>query len=153
MFWKARLAVLPVAVVAAGIGAYALGPGKHDNLSPFPGEPVRALSVRVVDGDTVVIAGERVRLSDLDAPEMPGRARCQREVQLAVAAKVKLTTILSVDGADIRLLRDLARPKDRYGRTLGRIIVNGEDVAAPLIAAGVARPWRGRSSNWCGPND
>jgi micrococcal nuclease len=109
------------------------------------------VSWRVIDGDTADIDGERVRISNLDAPEMPGRARCAREAELAVAAKAKLTTILSVRGARIELIRDTIRPKDRYGRTLGRITVDGVDVAEPLTAAGVARPWRGRSSDWCSP--
>lgn len=160
MIWKARLAVLPLALVAAGVGAYALDRGYSADFAELigaapNGQIVRSVGEsvtrwRVVDADTLVIqGGERIRVSNLDGPELPTRAHCQREATLGLEGKAKLNTILSVPGADIRLIRDTVRPLDRYGRTLGRITVNGEDVAQPMIAAGVARPWRGRSSQWC----
>jgi micrococcal nuclease len=134
--------------IGAAVATLAYAVQDHPTSSQSEGSPH---SIRTIDGDTVEFDGERVRISNLDAPEMPGRARCAREAELALAAKAKLTTILSVRGARIELIRDTIRPKDRYGRTLGRITVDGVDVAEPLTAAGVARPWRGRSSDWCSP--
>ena len=44
-----------------------------------------------------------------------------------------------------------AHPKspDRYGRTLARVLVDGEDVPCILIKEGYARPWTGRREDWC----
>ena len=40
---------------------------------------------------------------------------------------------------------------DRYGRRLARLSLDGTDVAQPLIAAGLARPYDGgRRAGWCG---
>ena len=114
------------------------------------GERVDLHTLRVVDGDTVVIGRERIRISNLDAPEMPGHAFCDREEQLARQAKQMLHDELFGPGKAVVLVRDVGRTHDKYGRTLAHLTVDGVDVADGLIAAGVARPWRGRSSNYCG---
>lgn len=104
-----------------------------------------------VDGDTIRVGEQRqsVRIANLDAPEI-GRARCTAEREAGEQAKLALQTLL--DNAlriDVRVERD--RPTDRYGRWLARVAVDGDDVGETLIAAGIARQWRGRPSDWCGP--
>lgn len=113
------------------------------------GEIVHTPDLRVVDGDTVVIGRERIRISNLDAPEMPGKARCEVERSLALKAKAELNRELMGPGKAVLLVRDVRRPRDKYGRTLAHLTVNGVDVADGLIGKGLARPWRGRSSDWC----
>ncbi len=39
--------------------------------------------------------------------------------------------------------------KDRYGRTLATVSVDGQDVGEILIAEGLARPWTGHRQPWC----
>lgn len=104
--------------------------------------------VVVVDGDTIKVAGETVRIENLDAPEMPNRAKCASEGKKALEAKALLQRL--IDRGTVTLVRNTKRPKDRYGRTLARVLVSGKDVAPVMIAAGVSREWKGRSSNWCG---
>lgn len=101
----------------------------------------------VVDGDTVWISGERIRLADIDAPEMDGR--CTRERDLAMRSTHRLADLLSGpyeirrgDPADGRL-------QDRYGRTLGVVRVGGTSVGTILVDEGLAQPWRGRKAQWC----
>lgn len=115
----------------------------------LPKETPPAFSVRVIDGDTIDLNGERIRIANIDAPEMPGRAACPHEAELALSARRMLQAQIDLDPTSIEIVRQVVRPKDRYGRTLARVYVTGEDVADALIAAGVARPWRGRSSEWC----
>lgn len=103
---------------------------------------------RIIDGDTLEISGETIRIENLDAPEMPGRAKCKSEGDLALRARDQLAAI--VREGTITLRRNAERPVDRYGRTLAVVLVDGQDVAPQMILAGVARPWRGRSSDWCG---
>ena len=38
---------------------------------------------------------------------------------------------------------------DRYGRVLATVRRDDEDLGAALIAAGLARAWRGRRESWC----
>jgi len=101
----------------------------------------------VVDGDTVWIDGEKIRLADIDAPDP--RGRCDAESALARLSTARLAQLLQGefmvqrgDPVDGRLL-------DRHGRTLAVISINGKSVGVALIADGLARPWKGRKESWC----
>lgn len=103
-----------------------------------------------IDGDTLRVGSgaQTVRIVNLDAPEI-GRARCPAERAKGEQAKAALQMML--DGAtriDVRVERD--RPADRYGRWLARIAIDGRDAGEAMVAAGHARPWAGRPSDWCG---
>lgn len=97
----------------------------------------------VVDGDTLWLAGEKIRLEGIDAPEMDGR--CETERALARRATMRLAQLLA--GGGIELRRNGA---DRYGRTLATIDVDGRDVGERLVREGLARTWTGRRESWCG---
>ena len=106
--------------------------------APAPG------AVRVVDGDTLDLGGERVRISNIDAPEMPPKSRCPSEAEGALAASARLEQL--VRQGPLTLERT---GEDRYGRTLARVYVDGADAGEALIAAGLVRPWEGRRRSWC----
>ncbi len=107
--------------------------------------------VRVIDGDTVDVdcAGEgllRTRLVGFDTPEVfsPG---CPSELALGTQATRALERKIRLSG-DMRI--DF-RGSDRYGRRLARLSLDGRDVAQPMIAEGLARPYDGgRRRSWCG---
>jgi endonuclease YncB( thermonuclease family) len=61
----------------------------------------------------------------------------------------QLFTLIPVATVPVNLEPNQTRPRDQYGRTLAVVLADGRDVAEPLIATGLVRPWRGRSSNWC----
>lgn len=103
--------------------------------------------IRVTDGDTIRLGDERIRIENLDAPEVGERARCEYEARMGDAATVALEALLQ--SGEVTITRNTKRPKDRYGRTLAVVLVDGKDVAPRMIYLGVARPWTGRSSNWC----
>jgi endonuclease YncB( thermonuclease family) len=100
--------------------------------------------VRVIDGDTLDLGGERVRLVNIDAPEMPPKAKCSAEADGALAATARLRTL--VGGGALTLERTGV---DRYGRTLAHVYVAEADVGQSLIDAGLVRPWEGRRRSWC----
>lgn len=106
---------------------------------------------RVIDGDTVEIGGEIVRLANIDTPETGPRALCEAERRLGNLAKARLKALMGA-GA-VRLVRgDPAdgRLKDRHGRTLALVYAGGVEVGAVLVSEGLARPWTGRRLPWCG---
>ena len=103
-------------------------------------------AVWVIDGDTIDVRGERIRVVNLDAPDVGSHAKCSLEEQRGQAAKTYAIAI--VREADEVGLAD-REGLDRYGRSLARVTLDGEDFAAMMIAAGNGRPWRDRSSNWC----
>lgn len=114
----------------------------------------RAQVLNVIDGDTVearvhVWMGQevltRIRLKDIDAPEMTGACGAERELALAsrnrVAALVGSTDILLMD----------VKPDKYFGRVVARIVgTDGRDVGNLLLEEGLARPYRGgRREAWC----
>lgn len=97
------------------------------------------------DGDSLLIVetGERIRLLGVDTAEL--KARCQAELDLALAAKRFTAEQLARGPVTI------TRPRlDKYGRTLAVVRINGEDLARLLIGAKLGRPYAGgRREGWC----
>ena len=92
---------------------------------------------RVIDADTLEVAGQHIRLGGIDAPEMSELCTdTQGEVwACGVWATQQARELLN--GQTVRCT-DLG---DRsYARIVGRCYLNGRDLAVLLIEAGAARP-------------
>ena len=108
--------------------------------------PAEASSCRALDGDTYICRGERIRLENVDAPEL--HARCDAELEAARAARAFAQAAL--DGAREIKIEVGRRARDRYGRTLAHVLVDGKDLGELLIGVGLARPYHGeRRRGWC----
>jgi len=91
----------------------------------------------VTDGDTVVLSdSRRVRIIGINAPELDKPS--ERALKTAAAAaKAKIEKSIE-QNRTVRLVRGV-EDLDRYGRTLGHVILsNGDSVAASLLSAGLA---------------
>lgn len=87
---------------------------------------------RVIDGDTIVIAGgERVRYVGIDAPEL--RPRPEPFAREALEANRRLA-----QGRYVRLVPGVTE-RDRFGRLLRYVIADGVLVEAELVREGLAR--------------
>lgn len=108
-------------------------------------------TVQVVDGDTLRIGAEKIRIANIDAPETQ-KAKCDAERRLGLVAKARLEMLLKSGTITIRRgdPQD-GRMKDWRGRTLGTLAVDGRDVGEVLISENLARPWTGRREPWCNP--
>jgi endonuclease YncB( thermonuclease family) len=100
----------------------------------------------VVDGDTFWLSGEKIRIADINAPETHG-AQCASELALGEAATRRLTSLLNAGPFS---LEAGPRDHDRYGRLLRTVTRRGHSLGEQLVAEGLAEPWRGRRSSWCG---
>lgn len=105
---------------------------------------------RVVDGDTLHLtcAGVRhkVRLLGFDTPEV-SRPGCAGEAVAGARATRVLQALVAT--GPVTALR--FEGKDRYGRDLGALAIGGRDVAAVMLASGLARVYDGgRRQGWCG---
>lgn len=91
----------------------------------------------VIDGDTLVIAGQSIRLEGIDAPEF--KQLCTKTGVgggIWPAGRVATATLQRwVRGADVRC-RVVGR--GRYGRLLGRCATAGVDLNAAMIRHGLA---------------
>jgi micrococcal nuclease len=104
--------------------------------------------IRVIDGDTLEDMRDDItyRIVNIDTPETGSRARCSAERELGNRATATVRTLIS------QTRRVDVRPTvrtDRYGRTIAFVVLDGHDMGETLIAAGLARPWRGRREPWC----
>ena len=99
----------------------------------------------VVDGDTLWYAGEKIRLADINTPEV-SRPQCAREAALGARASARLLALLN-EGAFT--LETVERDRDAYGRLLRTVTREGESVGTVLVREGLAEEWRGRRSGWC----
>jgi endonuclease YncB( thermonuclease family) len=98
----------------------------------------------VVDGDTIEIRGERVRLFGIDAPEsgqtcsVSGQPyRCGQQAALALA-----------DHIGQRTVRCEQRDRDRYGRIVAVCWVADEDISRWLVEQGWALAFRKYSTRY-----
>ncbi len=105
---------------------------------------VKAGLVRVIDGDTFEVDGERIRIADIDTPEVNGR--CAHESELAARATGRMRDLLHQGPFD---LNPIARDEDRYGRKLRIVTRDGRSLGDILVAEGLARTWSGRREPWC----
>jgi len=94
---------------------------------------------RVIDGDTIELeSGQRVRLVQIDTPEVYNGFECYGPEASAIAKR------LLPSGTPVRLLLEPASdPVDRYGRLLRYVVraSDGLNVNLRLVAVGATAPW------------
>lgn len=114
-------------------GGYHLAPGKKPSSSLFlpPSQRrhdsglISAHQITVIDGDTIRIGAERIRLRGIDAPELSepnGWAATQRLRDLLSTGSIQL----------------IPYGRDVYDRVVADVFVNGENVADMLKREGWA---------------
>jgi endonuclease YncB( thermonuclease family) len=89
---------------------------------------------RVIDGDSLVVAGVEIRLYGIDAPEY--RQYCFRRGR-PWACGIDATRTLRALIAS-RPVACRGREEDRYGRTVATCAVDGRDLGAAMVAGGHA---------------
>ena len=133
-----RLLVL-LALVALGVVATVLVWQRLDDTSPADDDGRWVRVDHVVDGDTVVVkGGTRVRLVQIDAPEVAGgRAECFGNEAREAARR------LLPEGSEVRLERDPATDdEDEFGRLLRYAVRrDATNVNVRLVADGAAAPY------------
>lgn len=89
-----------------------------------------ALACIAIDGDTIKCGRTSVRIIGIDAPEMPGHCRAGRDCAPGdgKASKARMAELLK---GKITLRR---HGKDKYGRTLAHVRVNGRLIACDMLA-------------------
>jgi endonuclease YncB( thermonuclease family) len=99
----------------------------------------------VVDGDTFWLEGVKIRIADINTPEVSD-PQCGEEAALGARATDRLVELLNAGGFS---LQAVDREKDAYGRTLRIVIRGGASIGDTLVAEGLAETWTGRRRNWC----
>ncbi len=100
----------------------------------------------VVDGDTLWLNGTKIRVADIDTPEI-SQPRCPAEKALGDRATERFIELLNQ--GPFELARLGSRDTDRYGRSLRIVLRNGHSIGDQLVQEGLARTWTGRREPWC----
>ena len=105
---------------------------------------------RVIDGDTIVVAEQLVRLHGIDAPELDQtfwwRGRCISCGTMAMAALEALTAGVS--------MRCEVVERDRHGRLVAKCFSpDGVDIGRRLVSAGWALAYRQYSTDYVDAED
>jgi micrococcal nuclease len=100
----------------------------------------------VVDGDTLWVNGVKVRVADIDAPEVFS-PRCAAEKALGDRATARLLGLINQGPFTMRAWE--GRDADKYGRKLRVLMRDGQSLGDVLVSEGLARTWSGRRLPWC----
>ena len=101
--------------------------------------PAEAAPIRVIDGDTIVFHGEKLRLEGIDAPELGQRCSdaagkkwaCGQETKARLAALTSLGKVTCSGNSH-----------DAYGRRIATCFVSGRNINADLVRSGHALAFR-----------
>ena len=100
----------------------------------------------VVDGDTIWLNGVKIRIADIDTPEIFS-PKCANEKAQGERAKYRLLELLNA--GPFQVVRNGSRDRDRYGRLLRVIERDGQSLGMILVSEGLAHVWDGRKHPWC----
>ena len=159
------LPLLPLALVAVGVGGglttmldrsglsdWLLGARQsaapaasqlHSGQFGFCSGSVRVTCV--VDGDTFWLDGTKIRIADINTPEISS-PQCSQEAVLGRRATERLRELLNA--GPFALVRD-GRDEDQYGRKLRVAMRDGSSLGGQLVAEGLAHEWQGYRRGWC----
>jgi micrococcal nuclease len=110
-----------------------------------------ALSLQIVDGDTIKVDGLTYRLVGYDTPELRS-GKCVAERRLASKARLRLSQLASEPTAR---LQEVLCHGSNFGRKCGIVYVNGKNIATVMVKEGFAdNYWCGSTGcpkrrNWC----
>ena len=99
---------------------------------------IKSQELKVVDGDTIHLNGEKIRFTGIDTPEL--KQTCIKQGikdYCGITAKKIL-----VDKIGNRIVECISQGKDQYKRTLAECFVNNESLSSHLVRSGYAFAYR-----------
>ena len=93
--------------------------------------------VRVIDGDTLQMGAERIRLHGIDAPET--RQPCLRDARVWMCGKEAAVLLTNLIGRSA--VRCEISDRDRWGRAVAECFLGEESLNRQMVAHGWAFDW------------
>lgn len=101
--------------------------------------------VRVIDGDTFEVGGQRVRLHGIDAPEQNQICEDENGAPWACGEFVTAEVRRRYEGRSVTCQQiDI----DRYGRIVGKCFAGGQDIGEDIVLDGWATAYRQYSMDY-----
>ena len=99
---------------------------------------IRSQDIKITDGDTIKIDGEKIRFSGIDTPEL--KQTCIKD-RVKNSCGIKAKQIL-IDKISNNKVNCITEGKDQYKRTLAECFVNSESLSSYLVKSGYAFAYR-----------
>ena len=101
-------------------------------------------NLKIIDGDTIILNGEKIRFSGIDTPELKQTClKNDQEVSCGMTAKRLLAE--KIGNTTIECFSE---GKDAYKRILAECFVNGESLSKFLVRSGYAFAYRKYSTKF-----
>ena len=110
---------------------------------------LKSQTIKIVDGDTIHLNGEKIRFTGIDTPEL--KQTCLKEGvkdPFGVTAKKILINKIGNDNVEC-----IGEGKDQYKRTLAECFVNNESLSSYLVRSGYAFAYRRYSKKFITDED
>ena len=110
---------------------------------------VKSQDLRVVDGDTIHLNGEKIRFTGIDTPEL--KQTCLKEgVKNPCGVTAKKILNNKIGNNDVECISEGI---DQYKRTLAECFVNNESLSSYLVRSGYAFAYRRYSKKFVPDED
>ena len=99
---------------------------------------IKSQELKVVDGDTIHLNGEKIRFTGIDTPEL--KQTCLKEgIQNPCGVTAKQILIGKIGNNNVKCISE---GKDQYKRILAECFVNNESLSSYLVRSGYAFAYR-----------
>jgi len=110
---------------------------------------VKSLTIKIVDGDTIHLNGEKIRFMGIDTPEL--KQSCLKEgIKNPCGVTAKQLLIDKIGNNNVECISE---GKDQYKRTLAECFVNNESLSRYLVRNGYAFAYRRYSKKFVADED
>ena len=110
---------------------------------------IKSQELKVVDGDTIHLNGEKIRFTGIDTPEL--KQTCLKEgIQNPCGFTAKKILIGKIGNNNVKCISE---GKDQYKRILAECFVNNESLSSYLVRSGYAFAYRKYSKNFIPDED
>ena len=99
---------------------------------------VKSSELKIIDGDTIHLKGEKIRFSGIDTPELKQTCIKNNEV-IKCGIQAKKLLVKKIGNKKINCVRE---GKDQYKRTLAECFVNDLSLSSYLVKSGYAFAYR-----------
>ena len=110
---------------------------------------IKSQELKVVDGDTIHLNGEKIRFKGIDTPEL--KQTCLKEgIQNLCGVAAKQILIGKIGNNKVECISE---GKDQYKRILAECFVNNESLSSYLVRSGYAFAYRKYSKTFIPDED
>ena len=106
---------------------------------------IKAETLKVIDGDTIILNGEKIRFSGIDTPEMKQTCNID-DLEIFCGRLAKIILIEKIGNETLSCIRE--KKLDKYKRILAECFVNDESLSSFLVKSGYAFAYRSFSDKF-----